>query len=376
MGKTKDVFMIGVGMTRFGWQKEVLLSDLGSAVCRQALNDAGITIKEVEALFCAHSFGGRVAGQRVLRYLGTTGIPVVNVENACAGGSTALHLARAAVAAGQYRTVLVLGMEQMSRGLIPPNPDNYEAAQGLTLPAKYALRARRHMALYGLTEKQLALVAVKNLSNGSLNPYAKNQTPMSLEQVLQSRMIAEPLTLYQCTGNADGAAAMVISDRPRGRSIRIRASVLGSGRYTSVKDQGMTADDELARRISKLAYEEAGLGPEDVDLAEVHDAFTIGEILAYENLGFCKVGEGGKFVEDGLSSLNGKLPVNPSGGLIARGHPLGATGVAQACEMYWQLTGQAGNRQVSGAKVGLTHTAGGATPNIGSGACVVSIFSV
>lgn len=368
--------MIGVGMTRFGWQKEVLLSDLGSAVCRQALNDAGITIKEVEALFCAHSFGGRVAGQRVLRYLGTTGIPVVNVENACAGGSTALHLARAAVAAGQYRTVLVLGMEQMSRGLIPPNPDNYEAAQGLTLPAKYALRARRHMALYGLTEKQLALVAVKNLSNGSLNPYAKNQTPMSLEQVLQSRMIAEPLTLYQCTGNADGAAAMVISDRPRGRSIRIRASVLGSGRYTSVKDQGMTADDELARRISKLAYEEAGLGPEDVDLAEVHDAFTIGEILAYENLGFCKVGEGGKFVEDGLSSLNGKLPVNPSGGLIARGHPLGATGVAQACEMYWQLTGQAGNRQVSGAKVGLTHTAGGATPNIGSGACVVSIFSV
>lgn len=363
-------------MTGFGWHKSLLMSEMALPACRQALSEAGITISDVEALFCAHSFGGRVVGQRVLRYLGSCGIPVVNVENACTGGSTAISLARAAVASGQYRTVLVLGVEQMSRGLIPPNPDNFEASQGLTLPAKYALRASRHMKLYGLTEKQLALVAVKNMANGSLNPFAKYQSPMTLEQVQQSRIIADPLTLYQCTGNADGAAAVVVSSRPGPRAVKIRASILNSGRYTMVKEEGMTADDELARRTAKQAYEAAGLGPEDINVAEVHDAFTIGEILAYENLGFCPVGEGGEFVENGMSSRNGRLPVNPSGGLIARGHPLGATGVAQACEIYWQLTGRAGSRQVEGARAGLTHTAGGATPNIGSGACVVSIFSV
>ncbi len=353
------------------------MTELGAEACSKALKSAGITMNEVEALFCSHSFGGRVVGQRILRFLGTRGIPVINLENACAGGSSAINMAWAAVASGQYQTVIALGVEQMSRGLIPPNADNYEAALGLTLPAKYAMRAKRHMKLYGTTEKQLALVAVKNTENGSLNPYAKNQIPLTLEQVLAARMIAEPLTLYQCTGNADGAAAVVITSKRRGNNqVRIRASVLGSGRYTSIKDEGLSADDELARRVGKLAYELAGVGPEDIDLAEVHDAFTIGEILAYENLGFCPVGEGGRFVEEGQSKRNGRLAVNASGGLIARGHPLGATGVAQACEVFWQLTKQAGERQVERARVGLTHTAGGATPNIGSGACVVSIFSI
>jgi benzoylsuccinyl-CoA thiolase BbsB subunit len=371
-----DVYVTGAGMIKFGWYSDAALGEMAAPACHRALESAGISIDEVEALFCAHSMCGRVAGQRILRHVGARGIPVINVENACAGGSTAINLAWAAVAAGQYRTVLVLGVEQMSRGLIPPNIDNFEATLGLTLPAKYALRAKRHMFKYGLTERQLALVAVKNLANGSLNPYAKYQTPLSLDQVLQARMVAEPLTLYQCTSNTDGAAAVVISARPSARAVKIKASVVNSGRYVSYGEEGVSADDELTRRTARMAYEQAGLGPEDVDVAEVHDAFTIGEILAYENLGFCPVGEGGRFIEEGSSGRDGKVAVNPSGGLLARGHPLGATGVAQACEVYWQLTGQAGNRQVEGARVGLTHTVGGATPNIGSGACVVSIFVV
>lgn len=377
----RDVVVAGTGVIRFGRYPDQLLEDFSLPAITEAVADAGIDARRLGIAVFGHSGGGRVAGQRVLRELGMTGISILNVENACAGGGTALHVGWMAVASGLHDLALVVGMEKMQKGLIPPNPGEYEAALGKTLPAKYALRARKHMDQYGLTEKQLALVSVKNHRAGALNPNAHYQEEVSLEEVLASRPIAEPLTLLQCCPTTDGAAAVILAGGDAARRlgaavVRIVASSVTSGRYTNPAKGALGPDEDLATRAGAAAYEMAGLGPEDVDVAEVHDAFTIGEILATENLGFCARGEGGRLVEDGVTSLGGRLPVNPSGGRLSLGHPLGATGVVQVVELTRQLQGRAGPRQVLGAKVALAHVMGGSTPGIGTGASTVHILTV
>lgn len=375
----RDVFVIGTGMIRFGRYPDLLLEDFAADAVRLALDESAIDPRRVGVATFGHSGGGRVAGQRVLREVSLTGMSILNVENACAGGGTSLHVGWLAVASGLHDVALVVGMEKMQKGLIPSNPGEYEAALGKTLPAKYALRARKHIDEYGLTAEQLAQVSVKNHRAGALNGYAHYQEEVTLEQVLGSRMVAEPLTLLQCCPTTDGAAALVIASgevaATLDRRVRIAASVITSGRYTNPAKGELGQDDDLATRAGQAAYEMAGVGPDDIDVAEVHDAFTIGEILATESLGFCARGDGGGLVADGVTALGGRLPVNPSGGRLSLGHPLGATGVAQVVELTRQLEGRQGPRQVPGARTALAHVMGGSTPGIGTGASAVHILT-
>lgn len=376
----RDVFIAGTGVIPFGRYPDQLLEDFALPAITEAVADAGIEGRSLGIAVFGNSGGGRVAGQRVLRELGMTGFSILNVENACAGGGSALHVGWMAVASGLHDLALVVGMEKMQKGLIPPNPGEYEAALGKTLPAKYALRARKHMDQYGLTVEQLAQVSVKNHRAGALNPNAHYQKEVTLEEVLTSRPIAEPLTLLQCCPTTDGAAALVLAGgdvaRQLGARVRIAASFITSGRYTNPAEGDLGQDEDLATRAGAAAYELAGLGPEDIDVAEMHDAFTVGEILATESLGLCARGEGGRLVEEGVTGLGGRLPVNPSGGRLSLGHPLGATGVVQVVELARQLQGRSGPRQVEGAKVALAHVQGGSTPGIGTGACAVHILTV
>ena len=375
----RDAFIVGSGLIRFGRYPDQLLEDFALPAITEAVADAGIDGRTLGLAVFGNSGGGRVAGQRVLRELGLTGFSILNVENACAGGGSALHVGWMAVASGLHDLALVVGMEKMEKGLIPPNPGEYEAALGKTLPAKYALRARKHMDQYGLTREQLALVSVKNHRAGALNPNAHYQAEVTLEEVLASRPISDPLTLLQCCPTTDGAAAVVIAGgdaaRRLGGRVRVAASLVTSGRYTNPARGELAQDEDLATRAGAAAYEIAGLGPADVNVAEVHDAFTVGEILATESLGFCARGEGGRLVEDGVTSLGGQLPVNTSGGRLSLGHPLGATGVVQVVELTRQLQGRSGPRQVDGARVALAHVQGGSTPGIGTGACAVHILT-
>ena len=375
----RDVFVVGTGMIRFGRYPELLLEDFVPDAVREALDDSGVDAGQIGIAVFGHSGGGRVAGQRVLRELSLTGMSILNVENACAGGGSALNVGWMAVASGLHDLALVVGMEKMEKGLIPSNPGEYEATLGKTLPAKYALRARKHMDAYGLTPEQLGMVSVKNHRAGALNPNAHYQDEVTLEEVLASRMIAEPLTLLQCCPTTDGAAAVVLASAAGangrgGRPVRVAASVITSGRYTNPARGELGPDDDLATRAGQAAYEMAGVGPSDIDVAEVHDAFTIGEILAYESLGFCARGEGGRLVDEGATALGGRIPVNPSGGRLSLGHPLGATGVAQVVELTRQLQGRSGARQVDGARTALAHVMGGSTPGIGTGASAVHVL--
>jgi benzoylsuccinyl-CoA thiolase BbsB subunit len=378
----RDVFVAGTGMIPFGRYPDLLLEDFVPDAVREALADSGLDPDRVGMAVFGNSNGGRVAGQRVLRELSLTGMPILNVENACAGGGSALHVGWLGVASGLHDAVLVVGMEKMEKGLIPSNPGEYEAALGKTLPAKYALRARKHMDAYGLTPEQMAKVSVKAHQFGALNPNAHYQGEVTLEEVLGSRMIAEPLTLLQCCPTTDGAAAVLLASAEGlargadgGRRVRVAASAVTSGRFTNPAKGELAQDDDLATRAGEAAYAMAGIGPEDIDVAEVHDAFTIGEILAYESLGFCARGEGGRLVEEGVTALGGSLPVNPSGGRLSLGHPLGATGVVQVVELTRQLQGRSGARQVEGAKAALAHVQGGSTPGIGTGAAAVHILT-
>lgn len=375
----REVYVAGSGMIRFGRYPDQLLEEFAPGAIREALDDAGVDPLRIGMAVFGHSSGGRVAGQRVLRELSLTGMSILNVENACAGGGSALHVGWMGVASGLYDAALVVGMEKMDKGLIPSNPGEYEATLGKTLPAKYALRARKHMDAYGLTPEQMAMVSVKNHRAGAYNPNAHYQEEVTLEQVLGSRMIAEPLTLLQCCPTTDGAAAVLLTsaDIPApgsGPRVRVAASAVTSGRFTNPAKGELGQDDDLATRAGEIAYAMAGLGPKDVNVAEVHDAFTIGEILAYESLGFCPRGEGGRLIDEGVTALGGRLPVNPSGGRLSLGHPLGATGVVQVVELTRQLQGRAGARQVGGARVALAHVQGGSTPGIGTGASAVHIL--
>ncbi|MBI4292631.1 MAG: thiolase family protein [Betaproteobacteria bacterium] len=380
-GTLRSVSIIGTGMIRFGKYPDKTVGQIAAPAVLEALAEAGASREQIEAIYCGSMISGTMSGQRVARELGMTGKPVINCENACSSSASAFREAWINVASGFYDMVLVVGVEQLTRlggGTLPMEIEDIEAASGMVMPGLYAMRARRYMHEYGASEKDLAAVAVKARRHGALNPLAQIQEEVSLEQVLQSRTIAEPLTLMQCCPMGDGAASLVLcateaASKYCSRPVKVLASELTSGRYMpGFRDMTIP---EVTVRGSKEAYEMAGLGPEDIDVAETHDAFSIAEFLYYEALGFCGRGEAAKLLREGATSVGGKIPVNPSGGLLSKGHPVGATGAAQMVEIVRQLQGRCGPRQVEGAKVGLAHVTGGGIYGFDHGACAIHIFA-
>lgn len=378
----RDVFITGVGMTVFG-KHERSLRSLGYEACVNALKDAGVKPADIEAGYCGNGLavalqGEAGVGQHVFWEAGIRGIPVVNVENACASGSTALREGWMAIAGGFYDTVIVAGVEKtvMPKGTpLNVGMGELEVRLGDIFPGYFAFAAQKHMEQFGTTLEQMAKVSVKNHHNGTFNPYAQFQKPVTVEEVLNSPMIADPMTLYSCCPNSDGAAAVILVSEERAKkfgrkAVRLAGSALTSGTYENQKD---FTGWEMERRAARQAYEMASIDPKEIDVVEVHDAFTICEIVHYEGLGLCPIGEGGRFIDEGHTQLGGKIPVCPSGGLLAKGHPVGASGVAQIVELAWQLRGEAGKRQVHNPRVAVAQIMGG---NKGSDtrACTVHVL--
>lgn len=375
----------GAGMIRFGkFPASTTLEGMAAAASRQALNDAGADVRDIEAIYTGHVFGGPVAGQRIAVHLGLDGRPVTNVENYCASGATAIREAWIALAAGLHDVVLVIGVEKMTDrvfGGVKPDPGDLDAAVGLVMAAGHAMSARRYMADHGATREQIAAVAVKNHAHSVHNPYAQYQHAITLEDVLSARPIADPLGLLDCSPISDGAAAMVLCNANGLRKLGITPSsaprILGCGLVSGSLQVGtddLNAED-VSRRAAQAAWELAGVGPEDIDFVEMHDCFTIAEIVRLEGLGLIPVGQGGQWTQDGLTGIGGRLPVNPSGGLLSRGHPVGATGVAQACELTWQLRGTAGGRQIESARIGLAYCKGGTVSGTDGGSVTTLVMS-
>lgn len=365
----------GVGMSPFGRQPEGGLAQLADVAARGALEDAGIAT--VDAVYAGSVFAAPGAAQRLLSAIGLGGVPVVTIENACASGTSALHEAGSAVASGRYEHVLALGFEQLSTrfdGPIVPERSDVEGRAGLALPALYAMAASRSLHEGRVTRQQLAAVSVKNRGNGAANPHAFLRTPVTTEEVCASRPIADPLRLLDCCPLSDGVAAAVVGARARGtRDVPVRASTFRAGGPWDHESPHVWGFD-LVRDTAAEAYAAAGVGPGDLDVVELHDAFTIGEILSIEALGLAPVGEGGAFVASGAAAVGGECAVNPSGGLLSRGHPLGATGLAQVAEVVWQLRGDGEGRQVEGARLGAVETMGGGVAGTDGNACVVMVL--
>lgn len=365
----RSVYVAGVGSTTFGKHLDRSLRSLGGEAVVKALADAGIDRREIEAGYCGNALGAMLqdetgVGQHVLWEVGMGGLPIVNVENACASGSTALHLGWLGVASGQYDAVVVFGVDKavMPKGTpLKVGAAEMEVRLGDLFPGYFAMVAQKHMEAYGTTLEQQAKVSVKNHDNGCLNPYAEFKKPLTVEEVLASPMIADPITLFSCCPNSDGAAAAILCSeavvrrlgKPR---VRVAGSVLATGLYDNQRD---FSHWEIEEKAVAKAYEQAGLGPGDLSLVEVHDAFSICEIVHYEGLGLCARGEGGRLIDEGATAIGGRIPVNASGGLLAKGHPIGASGVGQIAELTWQLRGEATGRQVEGARVALAQMMGG-----------------
>lgn len=386
----REVAVIGVGITKFGelWDKS--LRELGIEVGLEAILDAGVSGKDIDALYIGNMSSGRFIDQEHIGAmiaeqvgLAEDNTPATRIEAASASGGLALRHGFMAVASGEHDIVVVGGAEKMSdvhptevtETLAASADQEWEAFFGATIPSLYAMIARAHMHKYGTTREQLAMVAVKNHHNGSLNPKAQFQSAIKLENVLNAPMVASPLGVFDCAPSSDGAAAVVLCPLARAHEFTSTPiKIIGTGQATDSialhdREDITTIGSTLA--AAERAFKHSNKTPPDIDVAEVHDSFTISEVLAIEDLGFVKKGQGGKAVKEGTTTLEGEIPINPSGGLKARGHPHGATGVAQAVEIVTQLRGKADKRQVPEAKVGLTHNIGGT-----GGTAVVHIFEV
>lgn len=412
----RDVYVIGVGMTPFGKHMDKTMKNLSADAVNRALEDAGIAKNDLQVAVVGNAYQGLVTGQEsirgqvVLRAMGIGGIPVTNVENACCSSSSAFQVAWMDIALGLHDVALVLGMEKMymedrkkrlqlysssadvevvemlvkamkadaekkrkeaeERGEVPKEKKSKGGSAFMEL---YATGARMHMDKFGLTQRQLAIISSKNHNHSVNNPYAQYRKPFTVEEVLEAQPIAYPLTLPMCSPVGDGASALVLCSKEyvkklgARKPVKILATVVGGG-----MDRGFD-DPDIGERVAKIAYETAGVGPEDIDVAEFHDATAFGEVVNTEALGFCPRGEGGIFAEEGHSTLGGKLPINPSGGLESKGHPVGATGAGQLTELVWQLRGEADGRQVENARIAIAENGGG---NIGieEAAMVITIL--
>lgn len=369
----------GVGTSDFGVFSDQRVETLGWQAVSEAIRDAGIAPDEIDAIVVGSVFGPPGVATRIQRGLGIGGVPMWTIENACASGTSAFHEAVNAVVQERYRCVLVIGVDQMSTlftGAIVPEATDPEGAAGLPLPGLYALTAARYMDVHGLTLEQLAAVAVKNKTNGVDNPRAHlRREPPTIEQVLRSRPIADPLTMLQCCPTTDGAGAMVIgTGRRTARDVLVESSAMVSGKPWDQRNDDVWGF-RCVQRAGQQALADAGRLIGEIDLFEVHDAFTIGEITTLEALGVADEGKGGDLAVSGHTARSGAQPVNPSGGLLSRGHPLGATGTAQLAEVVWQLRGEAGPRQVARHNVGMVETMGGGAAGMDGNACVVTVLS-
>ena len=405
-------YVAGVGMTKFGNHLTTKLKDLAGESIRVALADAGLTLNDIQAAYMGNASAGviqgqeMIRGQAVLRSMGVGKIPVINVENACATSSTAFNQAAAMITAGAYDVVLVCGYEKLfhedkKRSFLAfDGAVDTEDAEGLTGAIKrlaeaagesveaetadksrsvfvdiYAYIAKAHMKKHGTTREQIAGVTAKNSRHGALNPRAQFQKAMTVEEVLAAREILWPLTLPMCSPIGDGAAAVVLVSERKAKAmglskkVRVLSSALVSGFEPDAQHHSVGA------YAVAQAYESAGVGPKDIDFAEVHDASASSEIIAYEYLQLCAVGGGGKLIESGYTALGGKVPVNASGGLLRKGHPIGATGAAQIVELTEQLRGISGPRQVEGARIGVAHNGGGMI-GIDAAATVASVLTI
>jgi acetyl-CoA acetyltransferase len=375
-----DAYVVGIDMIKFGRFPERSVPDIAAEAALGALDDAGLKIQDIQGLWCGNLYqASAMVGQRILQEIGQTGIPVVNCANACATGATAFRDAWLAVKAGVYDLVMAVGVEQMGKGLLGGGgggkgiPKEGLLGSGL-MPAVFAEAGMEHARKYGTTFEQFAKVSVKNHHHSTMNPKAMYQKETPLDMVMNAEMIAYPNTKLMCSVNVDGSAAAIIASEAKakelglmGRAVRVKASALASDPWQE-RDLVMPDVNTCTRMAAHTAYEMAGCGPEDIDLVELHDCFATAEILHYENLGLCKDGEAGQLIDEGATALGGRIPVNVSGGLLSKGHPLGATGIANLYEVSQHLRGEAGKRQVEGARLGMTHVIG-----LGS-ACAIHIL--
>src|SRR5262245_2939470 len=383
-GSMRKVAVVGVGVTKFG-KHDRTSAELFAAAAVEALADADLSPDAVQALYYGNVVGSETehqlhTGPQAASVLGIPTVPTTRMETACASSHAAFRHAVMEIASGVSDVVLVGGAERVLNVATEDSTEyfayasdaRWEQSLGLTFPGVFALIARAHMARWGTTEEQMAAVAVKNHRHGVLNPKAQFRKEITVEQVLRSPLVADPLKLYDCCPFTDGGAALVLASeevaRARRRPVWVLASAAASDAML-IHDKRDLARVPATERAAAAAYRQAGLGPEAVDVVELHDCFTIAEIVATEGLGLFEPGMGGVAAERGWTSLGGKIPVNPSGGLKAKGHPIGATGAAQIAEVVTQLRGEAGPRQVDGARTGLTHTLGGNTATV-----LVSLF--
>ncbi len=370
------VVISGVGMTPFGKFLDRNIKSLCEEAVKAALTDAGVTADDVGAVYFGNAAAGVVNGQEMiraqaaLRNTGLAGKPMFNVENACASSSSALHLAWTAIASGQHETALVVGAEKLSHedkavsfqafagavDIEEPVPEGVGKGSGSIFMDMYAAKARKWMEECGAESSDFARVVVKSRRAASLNPFAQFRNETTVDEVLNSRMISDPLTLFMCSSIGDGAAAIFLCSESYARKLETKPVYMRASSVVSAIPGG---SEVVAARAGKLAYEQSGIGPDDIHVAELHDASAPAELIHYENLGFCAAGEAPALIRAGDTDIGGRISVNPSGGLLSRGHPLGATGAAQIVELTWQLRGQAGARQRPGAKVGLAENNGG-----------------
>ncbi|MFC6010743.1 lipid-transfer protein [Nocardia lasii] len=386
---TQKVFVVGVGMTKFEkpgsreWDYPEMAREAGTA----ALADAGIDYDQVEQAYVGYVYGESTSGQRAVYELGLTGIPVVNVNNNCSTGSTALYLAAQAIRGGLADCTLALGFEKMQKGSLGSTFDDREQPMMRHLlalaelqefampPAPYMFGAagKEHMQRYGTTAEQFAGIGVKNHRHSVNNPYAQFQKEYSLEEVLEAKQIYGPLTKLQCSPTSDGSGAVILASEDfvdrhdlADRAVEIVGQAMVTDLAATFSEPSAIdlVGSSMSRTAARKVYEQAGIGPEDIDVIELHDCFSTNELLTYEALGLCAPGEGGRLVDDNATTYGGRWVVNPSGGLISKGHPLGATGLAQCSELTWQLRGDADARQVTDARIALQH-------NIGLGGAVV-----
>lgn len=371
----RDVVVVGAGLHRYGAFSDKSITALGTEAIQNALKDANMEWDDIEAAYCGTIQKGISTGHRICNEMGFTGLGITNVENASASGSSAFREAFLSVACGENDIALAFGVDKtdIPTGYMPQGEnkqkDENEPEPLIALPVRYfAYLAKQHMAEYGTTIDQLAQVSVKSHYNASLNPYAHFQTPATLAEVKSARMIANPLTVLQCCPRDDGAAAVIVcaSDIAGKFTAKSCPSIATSVLKSIYDDLDLST---LTMICSQEAYEKTGTGPEDLDLIELHDAFTIEEILYLEALGLCEKGEGGRLVEDGTTSLGGKHPINSSGGLISMGHPIGPTGIGQVAEILWQMRGECGKRQVKKpVDLAMAHMVGA------GGVCIIHLF--
>ena len=391
---TTKVFVAGVGMTKFekpgsrDWDYPDMAYEAGT----KALDDAGISYEQIEQVFVGYCYGDSTCGQRAVYQLGLTGVPIYNVNNNCSTGSTALLMARNIVAGGLAECCLALGFEKMEKGSLgikyadrtmplDKHMEQMARARGVDnapfAPQMFGNAGREHMERYGSRPEQFAKIAEKNHRHSANNPYSQFRTIYSLEEIQNAPMIFEPLTKLQCCPTSDGAAAAIVCSEDfvrkhklQGQACEILSMAMTTDYKNSFEDSVIKmVGQEMTRKAAERVYNETGFGPEDCQVIELHDCFSANELITYEALGLCEEGKGGELIDSGAVTYGGKWVVNPSGGLISKGHPLGATGLAQCAELNWQLRGQAGDRQVSGAKRGLQH-------NLGlGGAAVVTMYA-